>query len=174
MQDLLFKLDLLFLPWGLILNDSENTRKRKYPNSWRVYLMCFVSTLEKHISEILMHALQRKKNDVCVSLIILFMPSFQSNGNLQSFLSNISDLELEMELFLPRTSQMCYASKGVAQFGEHQSSAMATIYLHFLLDAGCLCTFSLCVAPLCYQWFLASLPIEIITSKSNGKSSVSS
>lgn len=91
-----------------------------------------------------------------------------------------------MQWFLPWTSQtylflllqILLSPEGRStELGEHQSSVMATTYLHFLLDAGCLCTFSVeCESPfaLCYQWFLVNLPIEIITSKPNGRSSASS
>lgn len=116
------------------------------------------------------------------SQIVLFMASFQRNKVLPP--RHFPDLGLQMEWFLPQTSQtslflllqLFFSLKGRSTpFGEHQTNVLAAIYLHFLLHAGCPCTFSVeSESPfvLWSQWFLAILPIEIITSKPNGRSYV--
>lgn len=106
------------------------------------------------------------------------MASFQRNKFLPP--RHFPDLGLQMEWFLPQTSQMSLflllqlffsLKRHSTAFGEHQNSVLPAIYLHFLLHAECPCTFgaeSESPFVLCFQLFLASLSVEVITSKTDG------
>lgn len=73
----------------LITKEKENTTGQ------HLYLVCFVSTLEAHFSEILVHVFLKRAKALfifvsvclygCVSQTV-FLPSFQNSSNLESFL----------------------------------------------------------------------------------------
>lgn len=61
----------------------------------------------------------------------------------------------------PNLPNMLHLEGHSTELGEHQSSAMATIYLHFLLDNVCLCISVFNVCPLLPSAINDFLPIYL-------------
>lgn len=129
---------------GISFKWLRKCKKRKAPQQSAFIPGVLCEYTGNAFSGILVHTLQREKDDECISQIVLVTPSFQRNSNLQSFLPNISDLELQMKRFLPRTFQICYTSKGIAR---SLGNTRAVLWLPFI----CIFSLTMCVSVFQYS-----------------------